>query len=118
MKYIRTKMNKGLEAFYKLKESIEYKGGDFYCANQQRLDIIETELKRLEEARDMWKGIADNLKTKKSKQDKVLRIIKENNIIKLERHKDTNRCYLIYTFDKVQIANDEFELLKEWLKHE
>ena len=57
------------------------------------------------------KGIID----KHSKQDEILRIIKESNIISLERNKETEKCYINFAFNRVQIGKQEFDLLKEIL---
>lgn len=85
--------SKELKAFYELKESIEYKGGDFYCANEQRLNIIETALKALE-------------------------IIKEKEVaIQYLKESETEEIYNQWAWfvNKESLTKEEFELLKEVL---
>lgn len=97
-----------------------------FWKNKDTLELIETELKRLEElekARDMWKDIADNLKAKNEKQDKILRIIKEKGI-------DTEMFSQLTTYDEYcelcendeifrnlfgNYTQEEFDSLKEVL---
>ena len=118
-------MSKALEALERIRKMYEYFVKTYreldpkvMICEKEDFNFIENSLKRLEELEKEWEmehTLRIRLENISHEKDEVLKIIKEKNIIKLERHKDTNRCYLIYTFDKVQIANDEFDLLKGWL---
>ena len=87
-------MSKGLEALKDIRETkifvdfeLDTTGKEMF---EKQLNIIETELK-------------------------ALKIIKENNIISLERNKETEKCYINFAFNRAQIGKQEFDLLKEVL---
>lgn len=119
-------MSKGLEALEVSKQLKDFvlefiKNGLDRRFIHGSFDIIETELERLEEARDMWKSIADNLKEKSDKQDEVLRIIKEKNV-DIYGIKESQDVYDYNSgienepdFEKRLLTKKDFDLLKEVL---
>ena len=130
-------MNKELEAFRELKEHIEYKGGDFYCANESRLNIIETALKDYENLKEVHFIIHNGARSmnkqhtlKVLKKLKALEIIKEKrvdvswlmkcfgfieNSINEEECEYYNNNYEAYRNSK-SLTQEEYNLLKEELQ--
>ena len=115
-------MSKGLEALNELK----YKG--FYYSKdsidistfvQMRLDIIETELKRLEELEKGFKTLEKKIVRYKKHIDKdneILRIIKEK-MVNLEYLKccETYEQYKTICSYWNEITQEEYDLLREVL---
>ena len=92
-------MNKGLEA---LKELRNFMSGDLYCATQNHLDIIETELKKFD------------------KQDEILRIIKEkqvdiHNLLESKTCEQYNN-HTHWLGYKGNLTQSEYELVKPYLE--
>lgn len=130
------KDSKGLEALSKFYSLALDENTPFRLEGeiQHNLDIIETELKRLEELeRDVktWKEVAEHKENEfniihkecerlthiKNKQDEILRIIKEKDIdIGLLRNTKNALEYNIYKKNGLQPTEKEYDLLKEVLK--
>ena len=137
-------MNKGLEALETIIKSLTYecpitenseldKAIKTIEAELKKVDELESKLltekqsnivylkyiERLEEARDMWKGIADNLGEKSDKQDKILRIIREKQVdISSLNCAETVEQYNVKENGFTPLTAEEFKILKEGLCNE
>ena len=125
-------MNKELTPLEALEEIRNFMSGDLYCAIYNRLDIIETELKRLEELElehKMEHTLRIRLENIVYEKSEILRIIKEkglslNELWFIKQNKSweeyTETMKEIYFDDECIEKNlktqAEFDLLKEWLK--
>ena len=124
-------MNKGLEALNQLKHYNTIANDDFDMTHE--IDIIETELKRLEEKEHNLKvemkvnaGLVRRLARitkEKEKQDEILRIIKRSPLdvfSTLELYKDWEDYKEDCDYEDCSTFpfenKEEFDLLKEWLK--
>ena len=94
-----------------------------FWKNKYTLELIETELKRLEELEQRFEVLEDDFKRvcgKKQKQDEILRIIKRcpTEITNLIEVYDTWEEYAkdFKQQEKWLKNKAEFNLLKEWLK--
>lgn len=126
-------MNKGLEALYKLVLIKNYyynhipynKTKRVFEDEESVVKTIEEELKRLEELenpkydsekKDLYWQIS-GLENKLSKQDKILRIIKEKRVdMNLLQNVKTVNAYNFYRELRPKLSKKNFDLLKEWLK--
>ena len=126
-------MNKGLECLKTIKHTTDLYRPNELNGYENEIDIIETELKRLEELVDTKQRSLDdvkahydlleyyffNLQKEKEKQDEILRIIKEKNVNvcgiinapTLEYYDD--HCRPRHSEPLTQV---EFDLLKEFFK--
>ena len=128
-------MSKGLEALEQLKYYNTFVNDDFDMTHE--IEIIETELKRLEEIdknrqviisqKELTKeDIIERIKNAPiicmpySKQDEILRIIKEKGVdVGVLQHCLTLADYnnsIEYELAYKPLTKEEFDLLKEWLK--
>ena len=107
-------MNKGLEAVTKLKQYYDdIWNKDFSDIDEQeQYDIIETELKRLEEHNNNCQELY--YKEKCDKQDKVLQIIKDKQVqINRLNRSHSAKQYNLYLPKEMHLTQAEFDLLKE-----
>ena len=105
-------MSKGLEALKYL--AIRY---EIARANQKELDIIEKELKELEERREMMRRFNEAcvpmvLDNETEKKLKALEIIKNIGILK-PYETSGGQCWLETMCDATKITKENYDLLKE-----
>ena len=124
-------MNKGLEAYYIIAETLRHYGC-LSCGIEKSLNTIETELKRLEKQDKKIKELKSSLNRAcklneeycetLNKQDEILRIIKEKYVDiamigACESSTDYNAwCDTGASWSNEHLTEHEFDLLKEWLK--
>ena len=118
-------MNKGLESFAKLqsllKELITTITLDQALILGENIDIIETELKRLEEENkelNVKFGVMESIKIE---QDEILRIIRENLQLKMSVDEDLGCLYVPLHNKNVCVVGyvegkEKIDLLKGWLQ--
>ena len=107
-------MSKGLEALEKL-----WFGKDIKLCREETYDIIENELKRLEELQKEWEmehTLRIRLENIVYEKSEVLRIIKEKRVdiqllIDSKNLNEYNWC--VHTKDRA-LTQQEFDLLKEY----
>lgn len=114
-------MSKGLEALNRIVSESWVENEEIDL--EEDIKLVETELKRLEEYDKHLKG--DLLGCVVYKQGEILRIIKEKKVNCLEISTCADyKTYMVFfdkwnwygEYDEFILTEQEFDLLKEWLK--